>query len=112
MPLAFYCHVASCLQSWLAILTGLGMPLEFYCHVASCAATLRKFVGAVDKRGEVKSGGRPPRALRPGEAALLELALEKEIALELEADCRHLGRVIIRSEGQTVGGGLVRAILK
>ena len=89
-----------------------GAPLEFHAHSAACAATLRRFVAAVDKKGEVRVGSKPPRMLRPKEMAIVELDLEREICLEREADCKHLGRVVVRSEGETVGAGLVRAIVK
>ena len=89
-----------------------GMPLEAYVHSASSAAMLRRFVAPVSKAGEVLTDKKPPRVLRQHEAAIVELDLEREIVLEREADCRHLGRVVLRSEGQTVAAGLVRAILK
>ena len=89
-----------------------GMPLEAHVHAASCAAMLRRFVAPVSKAGEVLTGAKPPRVLRQHEAAIVELDLEREIALERDAACRHLGRVVLRSEGQTVAAGLVRAILK
>lgn len=90
-----------------------GTPVECYAHATTCAATIRKFVGSLDRRtGEVAADKKPPRMLKPKEAALVELELEREICLEVEADCRHLGRVVLRSEGETVAAGLVREILK
>ena len=89
-----------------------GMAVECHCHVASCAATLRKFVAAVDKRGEARHDVKPPRLLRQNEAALVEIELEKPLPLECEADCRHLGRIVLRCEGESVAAALVVAIVK
>ena len=38
--------------------------------------------------------------------------LREEVCVEREADCRHLGRVVLRAEGETVAAGLVREILR
>ena len=42
----------------------------------------------------------------------MELDLAREVPLERDADCRQMGRVVLRAEGETVAAGLVRAILK
>jgi translation elongation factor EF-1alpha len=34
-----------------------------------------------------------------------------QVPLECEAECKHLGRVVLRSEGQTIAAGKVRAVL-
>ena len=89
-----------------------GAPLELHAHSACCAATLRRFIATVDKKGEAVASAKPPRALRPKEMAIVELDLDREVCLEREADCKQLGRVVVRAEGETVGAGLIRAILK
>ena len=60
----------------------------------------------------MRDDARPPRLLRPKEAAVVELDLAREVPLERDADCRQMGRVVLRAEGETVAAGLVRAILK
>ena len=90
-----------------------GMPVELHAHAMTCAATLKKFLYPIDKKtGEVLLEGKAPRMLKPRDAAVVEIELEREVCVEVESDCKHLGRVVLRSEGETVAAGLVRAIVK
>jgi elongation factor 1 alpha-like protein len=99
------------LRSLSGILTK-GQPVELYVHTASCAATLRKFVAAVDKRsGERLPDAKAPRSLPPASTAIVQLKLEARLPIELHSDCRRLGRVVLRDGGRTVAAGVVVGLL-
>lgn len=106
-PVAFATRLEVQLRTLGAFLTK-GQPFELYAHSASCAATLRKIVAAIDKKtGERLPEAPKPRRLLPGMAAIVQLDLDRPMAVEAAADCRHLGRVILRDSGKTVAAGLV-----
>ena len=88
-----------------------GQSVEFYVHTAATAATVRQVVALIDgKTGERVEAKRPPRAMPPRSTAVVLLDLEASVALECAADCKHLGRVVLRDGGETVAAGLVTAI--
>jgi elongation factor 1 alpha-like protein len=88
-----------------------GEPFELYVHAASCCATLRRVVAAVDRRSGARLDAKPPRALGAQSLAFVQLDLERPVAVELYAQCRTLGRIILREGGRTVAVGVVTAIV-
>ena len=89
-----------------------GQPLEVYVHTAQCAATLTKLLAPLDKKsGQRVDGAKPLRSLPPQSGAVVVVTLERAIAVECHADCKHLGRMVLRDAGETIAAGLITAIL-
>ena len=88
-----------------------GAPCELFCHASSTPAALSQLVCSLDRQGGRRAGPRP-RALSPGDTALVQLTLERAICLELYRDCRSMGRVVLRDGGKTLAAGVVTAILE
>ena len=88
-----------------------GQPLELYVHSAACSATLHRITAALDKRTGGRADGRPPRVLPAQSAAFVVLELEHDLPLETHADCRPLGRIVLREGGRSVAVGVVTALL-
>ena len=53
-----------------------------------------------------------PRALAAKTAAIVRIELEREVCVELYAECRPLGRIVLRDGGRTVAAGVISAILQ
>ena len=88
-----------------------GQPFELYVHSASCSATLKRIVAGVDRRTGARADGRPPRCLPAQSAAVVILELEHEIPVETHADCRALGRIVLRAGGESVAVGVITQLL-
>jgi len=80
-----------------------------YVHSGSCRATLRKIICGLDKHNQ-RTDGRP-RFLPAGSGAVIQLELERPMSVELHAQCRSMGRLVLREAGQTLAAGAVTAIL-
>lgn len=72
--------------------------------IVKLKAQLHKGTGEVIKKN--------PRCLGNNSCALVEIETTKVICIERYADCKELGRVMLRIGGQTVAAGLVTKILK
>eukprot|EP00966_Prymnesium_polylepis_P291970 6742956-Prymnesium_polylepis.1 len=84
-----------------------GQPFELHCHASCVPVTLRKIVAGIDKAG-VRTE-RKPRALLPGSGAVVQLELERPVAIEKAEDVRQMGRVVLREAGATLAAGVVTA---
>lgn len=72
--------------------------------VVKLKAQLDKGTGEVVKKN--------PRFLENNSSALIEIETTKVICIERYADCKELGRVMLRIGGVTVAAGIVTEILK
>ena len=52
-----------------------------------------------------------PRCITSGASAQVELTFSKPICIETYAECKALGRFVLRQKGQTVAVGLVLALI-
>lgn len=72
--------------------------------IVKLKAQLHKGTGEVVKKN--------PRCLGNNSCALVEIETTKIVCIERYADCKELGRVMLRVGGATVAAGLVTKILK
>ena len=76
----------------------------------SFQATVKKLVALINKAtGEPmpKGKGSKPRCLVKNSNALVEIATEQPICLELYSNIKELGRFMLRSSGKTIAAGMV-----
>jgi elongation factor 1 alpha-like protein len=108
-PLAKQCRA----KVW--ILEGLTIPiirgaqaifhmhhLDIPCHMSALCRTLKKDGSTLKDR---------PRALTSNTQAVVELTLNVPIVMEAFADCRAMGRFVLRRSGQSIAVGRIEAVL-
>lgn len=71
-------------------------------HIASLASLLDPKTGELLKRR--------PRAVLKGQSAVVEVTSVQSLCVELYADFRTLGRIVLRDGGQTLAVGIVTGI--
>jgi elongation factor 1 alpha-like protein len=79
-------------------------------HYASVqvAATVKKLVGLLDKStGEVALNSKRPRLLTKGINAVVEIATETPVCLDIYSNSKELGRFMLRTGGKTIAAGMV-----
>ncbi len=52
-----------------------------------------------------------PRAVPCNAMAVVQITTERPVCVETSADCKALGRFVLRIAGKTVGAGLVSTVL-
>ncbi|XP_014662624.1 PREDICTED: HBS1-like protein isoform X4 [Priapulus caudatus] len=87
-----------------------GFPVVFHYQMLNETAVIRKLISQLHKsNGEVIK--KRPRCLTKQSNALIELAIERPICMELYKDNRDLGRFMLRYSGHTIAAGLVTEII-
>jgi len=82
-----------------------GACITLHAHALQEAAVVTGLIALVNAEGTVT---RPkPRLVPRGGAALITVTPVKPVALEAAADCKPLGRVVLRDGGRTVAVGVV-----
>ena len=75
---------------------------------AQAAASVKKLVGLLDKvTGEVALSTKKPRLLTKGNNAMVEIATETPVCLDLYSNSKELGRFMLRTGGKTIAAGMV-----
>eukprot|EP00611_Tribonema_gayanum_P020561 TRINITY_DN3768_c0_g2_i2.p1 TRINITY_DN3768_c0_g2~~TRINITY_DN3768_c0_g2_i2.p1 ORF type:complete len:342 (+),score=77.97 TRINITY_DN3768_c0_g2_i2:438-1463(+) len=103
--------VAEKLEAQVATLDALAVPLirgtEFLLHLqgVDITAHVSKLIALTNSAGTVIKAR--PRCVPSGATAHVQLTLSRPICVERYADCRALGRFVLRQKGQTVAVGLV-----
>lgn len=88
----------------------LGLPVVFHTQNIEEPATITALVSLIDKTtGSVIRN--KPRVLTEGSAAIVEIALQRGVSLEVYQDYKTLGRFMLRDQGKTLAAGIVLAIL-
>jgi len=85
-----------------------GAQVVLHLGHAVVAANVSKLVGLVDSEGAVRKA--KPRAVPSGCGAVVHLVTERPLCVETHAECRALGRFVLRQAGVTVAAGLVSKI--
>ena len=106
--------VTSCFQAHVVVfaikmpLTN-GMPVVLHQQSLVEPATIRKLVAQLNRStGEVTK--KRPRCLLKNSSAIIEIATQRPICVELHKDVKQLGRVMLRIDGTTIAAGLVTKI--
>uniref|UniRef100_A0A2M4A8K3 Putative elongation factor 1 alpha n=1 Tax=Anopheles triannulatus TaxID=58253 RepID=A0A2M4A8K3_9DIPT len=89
----------------------MGYPVLVHHQSLIEPATVRKLKAHLHKgTGEVIK--KNPRCLGNNSCALVEVEFQRPIAIERYADCKDLGRIMLRVAGVTIAAGLVTEIVK
>ncbi|ONK58665.1 uncharacterized protein A4U43_C09F15410 [Asparagus officinalis] len=89
----------------------IGSQVEFHIHHAKEAARVVKIISLLDqKTGKVSK--KLPRILKAKQSAVIEVALDEAVCVEEFSKCRALGRVFLRSSGNTVAVGVVTRVFE
>ncbi|RLM74729.1 hypothetical protein C2845_PM15G25510 [Panicum miliaceum] len=111
----FPVHVASRLELKLLVLEIttpilVGLQFELHIHHARVSASLVKILSLLDQKTG-KASKKMPRLLTARQAASVEVKLDEEVCVEEFSGLKALGRVFLRSRGDTVAVGIVTRIL-
>jgi len=88
-----------------------GFPVVLHYQSLCEPANIKRLVSQLHKStGEVIR--KNPRCLTKNSSAIIELALERSICLELYKDFKDLGRITLRYLGTTIAAGLVTEVLE
>lgn len=86
-----------------------GSQVIVHCNCSQRSASISKLISQINRNtGEVIKN--KPRCLSKNTSGVVEISCDKPICIETYADCRELGRVTLRSEGVTLGAGIVTKV--
>lgn len=89
----------------------IGFPVLLHLQSLIEPAVIVKLKSQVHKAtGEIIK--KNPRCLSNGSCAIVEIEVTKPICIEKYADCKELGRIMLRVGGVTIAAGLVTKVLK
>ncbi len=72
------------------------------------SAIVKKLVGLLDRStGDVALNSKKPRFLTKGANAVVEIATEIPVCLDLYTNVKELGRFMLRTGGKTIAAGMV-----
>ena len=103
-------------QASLMVMDDLAVPIIrgaqalLHMHSIDTPAFVSKLVCTKNRDGTVKR--QKPRVLAGGASATVEITLDQKICISRYADCRPLGRFVLRRGGDTIAVGIIDEILK
>lgn len=120
MPGGVICHpdypvsVASCLELKILVLDItvpilVGLQFELHIHHAKVSASMVKILSLLEQKTG-KASKKIPRFLTSRQTAVIEVKLEKEVCVEEFSNLKALGRVFLRSQGNTIAVGIVSRV--
>lgn len=86
------------------------MQVTIHAHAARETGHLSSLV-SVGTPSDAPAPKRRPRVLLAGQTAVVQVTAARAMCLQLYADCRPLGRVILRDSGRTIAVGVLTSIL-
>ncbi|XP_006653029.1 HBS1-like protein [Oryza brachyantha] len=106
--------VASCLELKILVLDItvpilVGLQFELHIHHAKMSACMVKIVSLLEQKTG-KASKKRPRFLTSRQTAVIEVKLEKEVCVEEFSNLKALGRVFLRSQGNTIAVGIVSRV--
>jgi elongation factor 1 alpha-like protein len=88
-----------------------GFPVVLHFGSAQTQAVIKRIVAEINKMtGEIIKN--KPRCLAKNCNAIIEIAMDAPVCMELYANVKELGRFMLRSGGKTLAAGLVTEILQ
>ena len=87
-----------------------GFPVMFHTQQLARPATVRK-LNAVLKRGTGEVVKKSPRCITNNMSAIIEIKFDGPICVEQFADCKALGRFMLRYGGETIAAGVITDLL-
>jgi len=103
-------------QASLMVMDDLAVPIIrgaqalLHMHSIDTPAVASKLICTKNRDGTVKR--QRPRVLAGGASATVEITLDQKICISKYADCRPLGRFVLRRGGDTIAVGIIDEILK
>jgi elongation factor 1 alpha-like protein len=86
-----------------------GAQALLHMHSIDTPAVVSKLICTKNRDGSVKR--QKPRVLAGGASASVEISLDQKISISKYADCRALGRFVLRRGGDTIAVGIIDEIL-
>ena len=86
-----------------------GAQALLHMHSIDTPAVVSKLICTKNRDGTVKR--QKPRVLAGGASASVEITLDQKISISKYADCRALGRFVLRRGGDTIAVGIIGEIL-
>lgn len=87
-----------------------GFPVVLHHQSLVEPATISKLISQLNKAtGEVLK--KHPRFLGNNTSAMIEIQVQRPLAIELYSECKELGRVMLRVGGVTIAAGLITKII-
>jgi elongation factor 1 alpha-like protein len=114
-PLALRPPVKRKMQAKILVMEQLQVPIIrgaqvlFHMHSIDVPAVISKLVATTKRDGAVDK--MKPRVIRGGTNATVEITLQEKVCLETFADCRALGRFVLRRGGDSIAVGIIEAVL-
>lgn len=70
---------------------------------------MRKILDGLDDKGQPTAA--KPRCLRAHTTALVLIEFERPVCVQLHAECKPMGRIVLREGGATLAAGVITHIL-
>uniref|UniRef100_A0A0D9WB72 Tr-type G domain-containing protein n=1 Tax=Leersia perrieri TaxID=77586 RepID=A0A0D9WB72_9ORYZ len=86
-----------------------GLQFELHIHHAKVSASLVKILSLLEQKTG-KASKKIPRFLTSRQTAVIEVKLNKEVCVEEFSNLKALGRVFLRSQGNTIAVGIVNRV--
>jgi elongation factor 1 alpha-like protein len=102
------------MQAKILVMENLAVPIIrgaqvlWHMHSLDIPAAVSKLHCTIKRDGTQKDR---PRVLTSGVSAVVDLTLQDKACLETYADCRALGRFVLRRGGDTIAVGIIERIL-
>ena len=87
-----------------------GAQVLFHMHSLDIPAVVNKLIAITKRDGSIKK--ERPRALTGGSSATVEVTLSDKICMEPFAECRALGRFVLRRSGDTIAVGIIEELIR
>jgi elongation factor 1 alpha-like protein len=92
-----------------------GAQVLLHMHSIDVPAVISKLIAIITKRDGTTTTTTiqtsNPRVVTGGTSATVEITLQEKICLERFADCRALGRFVLRRGGDSIAVGIIEAVL-
>jgi elongation factor 1 alpha-like protein len=86
-----------------------GAQVLLHMHSIDVPAVISKLIAITKRDGSIQKSN--PRVVTGGTSATVEITLQEKICLERFADCRALGRFVLRRGGDSIAVGIIEAVL-
>lgn len=86
-----------------------GAQVLLHMHSIDVPAVISKLIAITKRDGSIQK--ERPRVVTGGASAVVEITLQEKVCLESFADCRALGRFVLRRGGDSIAVGIIENVL-
>lgn len=86
-----------------------GAQVLLHMHSIDVPAVVSKLIATTKRDGSIQK--ERPRVVTGGASALVEITLQEKVCLESFADCRALGRFVLRRGGDSIAVGIIEEVM-